>query len=113
MRKSKFTHIQIMDAIKRVEVGFGILANCRKMGISAAIQKKACRMGNAKLEYRQSANSQQIAYFEKFNITVRYKWLSQHYWSNLEKVQEFATSEDVVIKMTIPIWLWVDLHRMS
>ena len=29
MRKSKFTDSQIMDAVKRVEVGFGVPDSCR------------------------------------------------------------------------------------
>jgi len=31
----------------------------------------------------------------RFNRTVRYEWLSQYYWSNLEEVQAFATQ-----------WMW-------
>jgi hypothetical protein len=34
MRKSKFTDSQIMDAVKRVEAGFGVPDICREMGIS-------------------------------------------------------------------------------
>jgi putative transposase len=26
-----------------------------------------------------------------FNRTVRYEWLSQHYWESINEVQEFAT----------------------
>ena len=33
MRKSKFTDSQIMDAVKRVEAGFGVPDICREMGI--------------------------------------------------------------------------------
>ena len=36
MRKSKFTDTQIMDAVKRVEAGFGVPDICREMGISTA-----------------------------------------------------------------------------
>ena len=36
MRKSKFTDSQIMDAVKRVEAGFGVPDICREMGISIA-----------------------------------------------------------------------------
>ena len=36
MRKSKFTDSQIMDAVKRVEAGFGVADICREMGISTA-----------------------------------------------------------------------------
>lgn len=34
MRKSKFTHSQIMDAVKRVEAGFAVLDICRELGVS-------------------------------------------------------------------------------
>ena len=36
MRKSKSTDSQIMDAVKRVEAGFGVPDICREMGISTA-----------------------------------------------------------------------------
>jgi len=36
MRKSKFTDSQIMDAVKRVDAGFGVPDICREMGISTA-----------------------------------------------------------------------------
>ena len=36
MRKSKFTDSQIMDAVKRVEAGFGVPDICRELGISTA-----------------------------------------------------------------------------
>ena len=36
MRKSKFTDSQIMDAVKRVESGFGVPDICRELGISTA-----------------------------------------------------------------------------
>ena len=35
MRKSQFTDRQIMDAVKRVEPGFGVPDICLEMGISA------------------------------------------------------------------------------
>jgi putative transposase len=36
MRKSKFTDSQIMEAVKRVESGFGVHDICREMGIRTA-----------------------------------------------------------------------------
>ena len=62
--------------------------------VSAAIQDWAAESG-IKLEYIQPGNPQQNAYVERFNRTVRYEWLSQYYWSNLEEVQAFATQ-----------WMW-------
>ncbi len=44
-----------------------------------------------KLEYIQPGNPQQNAYVERFNRTVRYEWLSQYYWTDLEEIQMFAT----------------------
>ena len=39
----------------------------------------------------QPGKPQQNAYVERFNRTVRYEWLSQHYWQSVDEVQEFAT----------------------
>ncbi len=36
MRKSKFTDSQIINAVKRVEAGFGVPDICRELGISTA-----------------------------------------------------------------------------
>ncbi|MGB8337606.1 MAG: transposase, partial [Burkholderiales bacterium] len=33
----------------------------------------------------------QNAYVERFNRTVRYEWLSQYLWQDIEAVQNFAT----------------------
>ena len=57
--------------------------------ISAAIQNWTTESG-VRLEYIQPSNPQQNAYVERFNRTVRYKWLSQYYWTSLEEVQKFA-----------------------
>jgi putative transposase len=66
--------------------------------ISAAIQTWAQEWG-IRLEYIQPGNPQQNAYVERFNRTVRYEWLSQYYWSDLAKVQDFATK-----------WMWSYNH---
>ena len=68
--------------------------------ISAAIQAWAQGMG-IRLEYIQPGNPQQNAYVERFNRTVRYEWLSQYYWSDLEEVQDFATK-----------WMWSYNHDL-
>jgi putative transposase len=39
----------------------------------------------------QPGKPQQNAYVERFNRTVRYEWLSQHYWQSVDEVQDFAT----------------------
>ena len=39
----------------------------------------------------QPGKPQQNAYVERFNRTVRYEWLSQHYCESINEVQEFAT----------------------
>ena len=36
MKKSRFTDSQIVDALKRVDGGLGVLELCREMGISTA-----------------------------------------------------------------------------
>jgi len=43
------------------------------------------------LENIQPGNPQQNAYVERFKRTVRYEWLSQNYWKDLEKIQLFST----------------------
>lgn len=58
--------------------------------ISGLIQSWADR--NAiRLEYIQPGKPQQNAYVERFNRTVRYEWLSQYCWENLDDVRLFAT----------------------
>lgn len=44
-----------------------------------------------RLEYIQPGKPQQNAYVERFNRTVRYEWLSQYLWRNLDEVRDFAT----------------------
>ena len=34
----------------------------------------------------QQGKPQQNAYVERFNRTVRYEWLSQHYWQRINEV---------------------------
>ena len=58
--------------------------------ISGLIQAWADRNG-IRLDYIQPGKPQQNAYVERFNRTVRYEWLSQYYWSNLDEVRLFAT----------------------
>lgn len=58
--------------------------------ISGLIQAWAARCG-IRLEYIQPGKPQQNAYVERFNRTVRYEWLSQYYWENLDEVRLFAT----------------------
>jgi putative transposase len=42
-------------------------------------------------QHIQPGKPQQNAYVERFNRTVRYEWLSQHYWQSIDEVQMFAT----------------------
>jgi putative transposase len=66
--------------------------------ISASIQCWAKQWG-IRFEYIQPGNPQQNAYVERFNRTVRYEWLSQYYWADLQEVQMFATQ-----------WMWKYNH---
>lgn len=45
-----------------------------------------------RIEYIQPGKPQQNAYVERFNRTVRYEWLSQYYWADLEEDRLFATN---------------------
>lgn len=58
--------------------------------ISGLIQAWAERSG-IRMDYIQPGKPQQNAYVERFNRTVRYEWLSQYYWGNLDEVRLFAT----------------------
>ena len=53
--------------------------------ISATLQNWASAKG-IRLEYIQPGKPQQNAYVERFNRTVRYEWLSQYHWRNLDEV---------------------------
>lgn len=57
--------------------------------------KQWAEKNNIKLLFIQPGNPQQNAYIERYNRTVRYDWLNQYLFSNIEEVQEFATK-----------WLW-------
>ncbi|NCX94485.1 MAG: transposase, partial [Gammaproteobacteria bacterium] len=51
-------------------------------------------------QYLQPGKPQQNAYVERFNRTVRYEWLSQYYWTDLDAVRDNATR-----------WLWSYNHE--
>jgi len=67
--------------------------------LSSAITEWARRWG-IKLEYIQPGKPQQNAYVERFNRTVRYEWLSQYHWEDLDQVQHAATQ-----------WMWTYNHE--
>ena len=46
---------------------------------------------NIHIQHIQPGKPQQNAYVERYNRTVRYEWLSQHYWDSIDEVQTFAT----------------------
>ena len=58
--------------------------------ISALVQRWA-EQWHIRMDYIQPGKPQQNAYVERFNRTVRYEWLSQYHWADLEEVQLFAT----------------------
>ncbi|MGE1001458.1 IS3 family transposase [Ralstonia pseudosolanacearum] len=66
--------------------------------LSAAITEWARQYG-IRLDYIQPGKPQQNAYVERFNRTVRYEWLSQYHWEDLDHVQRFATD-----------WMWTYNH---
>ena len=67
--------------------------------ISMVMQKWAQSRG-IRIEYIQPGNPQQNAYVERFNRTVRYEWLAQYLFEDLNEVQMFATQ-----------WLWTYNHE--
>ena len=46
--------------------------------------------GLKKMTFIQPGKPQQNAFVERFNRTVRYEWLSQYYWNDLEEVRIYA-----------------------
>ena len=58
--------------------------------ISGRLMKWAAK-NQIHIQYIQPGKPQQNAYVERFNRTVRYEWLSQHYWQSVDEVQDFAT----------------------
>nr|WP_230945410.1 IS3 family transposase [Burkholderia vietnamiensis] len=66
--------------------------------LSAAIIERA-RQYDIRLDYIQPGKPQQNAYVERFNRPVRYEWLSQYHWEDLDHVQRFATD-----------WTWTYNH---
>ncbi len=56
--------------------------------------------GRAKMLHIQPGKSQQNAYIERYNRTVRYDWLAQFLFDSVEEVQEYATR-----------WLWTYNHE--
>lgn len=67
--------------------------------ISSAMVNWAKKRG-IDLKYIQPGKPQQNAYVERFNRTVRYDWLAQHLFDNLEQIQEHATD-----------WMWIYNHE--
>ena len=67
--------------------------------ISATLLHWASGQG-IRIEHIQPGKPQQNAYVERFNRTVRYEWLSQYYWSDLDEVREYAAQ-----------WMWRYNHE--
>ena len=62
----------------------------RQLYISGALLGWAEKRG-VRIDYIQPGKPQQNAYVERFNRTVRYEWLSQYFWEDLDEVRLFAT----------------------
>ena len=58
--------------------------------VSTSLQNWA-NENEIRIQFIQPGKPQQNALVERFNRTVRYEWLSQHYWTDLEEVRIFAT----------------------
>ena len=67
--------------------------------ISGALQRWASGRG-IYIAYIQPGNPQQNAYIERYNRTVRYEWMSQYVFDDLESAQKIATD-----------WMWTYNHR--
>ncbi len=58
--------------------------------LSVALQNWAQQRG-IWIDYIQPGKPQQNAYVERFNRTVRYEWLAQYLFDDIDEVQNFAT----------------------
>jgi transposase InsO family protein len=81
-----------------IPVVFHIIHDNGPENISSNLPRWAQQWG-IRFEYIQPGKPQQNAYVERFNRTVRYEWLSQYHWSDLEEVQMHATQ-----------WMWKYNH---
>lgn len=70
--------------------GRPVAIRCDTENISSTVRNWAARR-QIQIDYIQPGKPQPNAYVERFNRTVRYEWLSQYYWDDLEEVQLFAT----------------------
>ncbi len=66
--------------------------------ISAVTRAWAAKRG-IRIDFIQPGQSQQLAYVERYNRTVRYDWLAPHMFETLDEIQDFATR-----------WLWTYNH---
>lgn len=67
--------------------------------ISAKLLNWASVRGS-RIEHTQLGKPHQNAYVERYNRTVRYGWLSQDHWADLNEVREYATQ-----------WMWRYNHE--
>jgi putative transposase len=65
------------------------------------------------IQHIQPGKPQQNAHVERFNRTVRYEWLSQHYWESINEVQEFATQWCINTIINVQTWHWAASPRNS
>jgi putative transposase len=67
--------------------------SCKNRGSQniSEVFKQWAKQSNIELRYTQPGHPQQNAYVERFNRTVRYEWLNQYLWRDIEQVQEHAT----------------------
>ena len=71
--------------------------------ISAAIEAWGMSWG-IRFEHIEPGKPQQNAYVERFNRTVRYEWLSQYHWTDLDEVRLYATQ-------WMWMWMWMYNHE--
>ncbi len=67
--------------------------------LSSAIVERAGAWEH-RARYIQAGKPQQNAHVERFNGTMRYEWLSQYHWNDLDHVQRVATQ-----------WMWSYNHE--
>ena len=83
--------------------GFGLCFLCLRNVRRFAWNRKRVYRIYKELELNlriKPGKPQQNAYVERFNRTVRYEWLSQYHWTDLDEVRLHATQ-----------WMWMYNHE--
>ena len=94
MRRKQFTERQILNSMRAARAA-GLHTHGNGPELISNHMVGWAEEKQIKLLHIQPGKPQQNAYVERYNRTVRYDWLGQHLYDDLEEVQQEATR-----------WLW-------